>query len=167
MIPALSRWSTQNHRPGVPTRNKAELGCAAVAGLGLVLTVVGTFLPWMRSGRVRRNSYASAGLLQRLLGVDGALGGVLNAWPYLGLLCALLVIGFGAGLRRTAALCTVLVGAAAVFVAVYALRASGSREVQHVATGPVVTACGAGVAVVAAVAFLVVQHATSADRSHA
>ncbi len=127
---------------------------AVVGGLGLVATVAGTFLPWVRSGEVSRNSYASAGLLQRLLEVHGAAATALNAWPFLGLACAAIVAGFAFGLRRSAAVGALVVGAAAVLVAFFVLRTGGSGPIGHASSGPLVTILGGGISALAATLFL-------------
>ena len=59
---------------------------------GLVTMVLGTFLPWLRSGEVQRNSYASFGVLRRLIGFHGAAEMLLRGWPLLGAVCALVVV---------------------------------------------------------------------------
>src|SRR5215468_5312505 len=71
--------------PGV--RAALVLGAA-----GLLTMVVGTFLPWLRSGEVQRNSYASFGVLRRLIGFHGAAEMLLRGWPLLGAVCALVVV---------------------------------------------------------------------------
>lgn len=59
-----------------------------VGCLGLIVMLTGTFLPWLRSGTARRNSYAASGLLRRLLDVPGWRSVLLHAWPFLALICA-------------------------------------------------------------------------------
>lgn len=74
------------------------LGCL-VGGTGLLLVVLGSFLPWVVSGSIRRNSYAIAGLAGRLGGFDDGLRGVvLWAWPLVGPICVLVIVA--AFLRR-------------------------------------------------------------------
>jgi len=110
---------------------------------GPAVLVVGTFLPWLRSGRATRNSYATDGAVRRLLDVDGFAGAALQAWPFVSLLCAAAVAlvllgrtGLGAVLAAVAAL-------AAGPVAGWALGAQ-SRGLLHAATaGPAVTLAGA------------------------
>lgn len=147
-----------NSRPALST------GCAVLGACGLAAAIAGTFLPWLQSGEVRRNSYASAGLLQRLLGLDGALGALLTAWPFLGLFCALVAVGFLAGLRRAAAVGAVVAGGVAVAVAVIALRTSGAGQLRHVATGPIVTVMGGAAAILAATLFLL-SHRSHSSRA--
>lgn len=81
-------------------------GAGVVFGLGaagLVVTVVGTFLPWLRSGDVRRNSYTSFGTVRRLIGFHGAAEVLVHAWPMVGAASAVVVVVAALGLRRTAA----------------------------------------------------------------
>jgi hypothetical protein len=62
--------------------------CLLIGGAGIVLVVVGSFLPWVISGTVRRSSYAIVGILGRLgIGEDGPLGILISAWPLIGVLC--------------------------------------------------------------------------------
>ncbi len=123
-------------RPARATLPRAGL-CA-----GLAVIVIGTFLPWLRSGRATRNSYATDGAVRRLLQVDGSVDAALRAWPFLSLVCAvavaLVVIGrhrTGAGVAAAVALCT---GA----VAMGALLSSSRGLLRPDATGPAVTLTG-------------------------
>jgi len=116
----------------------------ARAGLctGLAVIVVGTFLPWLRSGRATRNSYATDGAVRRLLQLDGTVDAALRAWPFLSLACAvaaaLVLVGrrrIGAGVAAVVALCT---GA----VAAGALLSSSRGLLRPDTTGPAVTLTG-------------------------
>ena len=125
-------------RSPVRTTGARLLLCAGPAVL-----VVGTFLPWLRSGRTDRNSYATDGAVRRLLDVDGTTAAALRAWPFVSLLCAAAValvllgrLGLGAAFAAFAAL-------AAGPLAGWALGAR-SRGLLHAAsTGPAVTLVGA------------------------
>jgi hypothetical protein len=81
---------------------RSALTAQAVGGVGLVVAVIGTFLPWLRSGDVRRNSYTSFGLLQRLIGFHGVGEVLIRGWPLFGALSAAVVLVAVAGLHRTA-----------------------------------------------------------------
>ncbi|MBB3051053.1 hypothetical protein FHS23_002076 [Prauserella isguenensis] len=131
----------------------ARLVASALTGIGVVLTVVGTFLPWFFSGAVTRNSYEAAGLVERFDlagGAEQALAGW-AAVPLLAAVCAAaLVTRF---VRTAAAACLILslaVGTVGVLVAVQAGDHDGLIGIDR--TGPVVTALGAGLAFVAALA---------------
>src|SRR5882757_5448458 len=88
-----------------------------IGAAGLVTLVVGTFLPWLRSGEVRRNSYTSFGLLRRLIGFPGPAEPLLRAWPLLGAVCAAVVLVAVAGWPRVAAGLSLLVAAWSATVA--------------------------------------------------
>lgn len=117
---------------------------AAAGGAGgLVALVVGTFLPWLRSGRVSRNSYEADGTIQRLLGVRGLGHAALTAWPFLGGLCAAAVALFALGLQRLAAVLAALVAVAAGGVAIATLRVPAAPYAAPASAGPTVTILGA------------------------
>lgn len=149
------------HRPGALTARRVA---AALTGAGLVVIVVGTFLPWFFSGDVTRSSYEAAGLVEHF-GLAGGAEQALAVWagvPLLAAVCAAaLVTPF---IRTAAALCLILsltAGTVAVLVAVQA----GERDQGPIGidpTGPVVTTLGAGLAIVAALGTVIV--AGRADR---
>lgn len=56
---------------------------------GLVLVIVGAFLPWLVSGSVRRSSFAVAGVADRIGVADGIGGVLIAAWP---VICAAFVL---------------------------------------------------------------------------
>jgi hypothetical protein len=110
---------------------------------GVVVLVIGTFLPWLRSGRTERNSYASDAAFRRLLDVHGAVAALLHAWPFVGLAgalgAALVLVGWlrvGAGLAAVTAAC-------AGGVAIWALTREASGLIRPATIGPVVTLSGA------------------------
>jgi hypothetical protein len=119
---------------------------AGVAAAGLVVLVLGTFLPWLRSGSVLRDSYQSAGALRDLVGgLNAPAGALLGAWTVIVPCCAVCVAGYAVGLRRTAAVLGVLVslvvGTAAGVVRVQV--GATDAVVGPVTTGPLVTLVGA------------------------
>lgn len=145
-----------------------------VAGLGLVVLVIGTFLPWLRSGEVLRDSYAAVGVLGRLTGLhDGPLGPVLAAWPGLGLVAALCVVAYVTGLRRSAAVAIMFLAAICGAMGGFAaLHVHGGSALGLVWTGPLVTVSGAVLGVLGGVAVLVApigrsvtQERTSSEQS--
>ena len=73
-----------NHHPEVlKPVSKAPIAPLLLLGTGLVLALVGTFLPWLVSGEVRRNSYAVAGIADRVLIPDGhALAWLVSGWSF-------------------------------------------------------------------------------------
>jgi hypothetical protein len=123
---------------------------AILGGAGIVVLVVGTFLPWLRSGRSERNSYETGGALRRLLELHGALDTAVSAWPFAGLLCAAVIAVFAFGRPRCAAALALLTGLATGAVAVAALLVDGNSFVRPLMLGPSVTILGATIVVVAA-----------------
>jgi hypothetical protein len=121
---------------------------------GLVVLVVGTFLPWLDSGRARRNSYETGGALKRLLGLRGLAEAAVSAWPLIGLMCAAVVAIFAVGLRRSAALLALLTAIPTGAVAVAALLVDGNSFVRPVDLGPIVTLVGATAVLIAATLLL-------------
>jgi len=134
--------------PGV--RAALVLGAA-----GLLTMVVGTFLPWLRSGEVRRNSYASFGVLRRLIGFHGVPEALVRGWPLLGAACALVVVVAAAGLLRAAALLALVVAAWAAAVSGGAVGREPAANVRVERLGPIVTITGAVATAAAAIVILV------------
>jgi hypothetical protein len=115
---------------------------------GLVVMVIGTFLPWLRSGRVDRNSYAAGDALRRLEKLPAAVGYLLDAWPFLALLCALAAAAAVLNRMPIAAVAGVVAAAVAGSVSGYVIaRASGSL-VRPVFFGPITTLTGSCVVLV-------------------
>ena len=113
------------------------------APVGLVVTVVGTFLPWLGSGQAERNSYAAGGAARRLLNLSPPVHDLLGAWPALGLVAAvaiaLVVLGhLGPGLGLTFAVSAVAGACAAAVIPV-----RGTSYAHVLLTGPVITLSGA------------------------
>jgi len=134
------------HAPGNrPATHLGRVAALVFAAAGLVLALIGSFLPWVVSGQVRRSSYAVTGMIDRLgIAGDGVLGSLVAGWPLIGLLCATPVVA--ALLRRWAvagALC-VLLGLAmtAVSLALLAVSGGGAIGVQVDPIGPSVTSAG-------------------------
>jgi hypothetical protein len=131
-----------------------------LGGLGALLLVAGTFLPWLASGTALRNSYQAMAVARRLRLADGAAGTVLDpvltAWPACGGITAGLLVLYVVGLRRTAAVGISLLSVVAgtVATAIVVLLPPGDFTIRAVLLGPVVTATGAVLAVIGAVATL-------------
>lgn len=68
---------------------------AAILVVGLVTTVVGGFLPWVRLGRRQRNSFELTGLLNRVdvlhIARSSPRGIAIRLWPFIGLLAGVAV----------------------------------------------------------------------------
>lgn len=122
---------------------------------GLLIVVLGTFLPWLVSGSVDRNSYAADGLMRNLLNLHGAADGLSSAWPFLALLCALAAAVLLFGLSALGAGVAVVPAFAGAAVAVAALVRGSSGVLHPALAGPLVTLLGAAVVLIAVVSSLV------------
>jgi hypothetical protein len=131
------------------------------AGLGTI--VVGTFLPWLRSGRGLHNSYQTDGTMQRLLHLRGATSSALDAWPFVGVVCALVVAAYAFGLTRLAVLGATLIALITGAVAVGTLRVTGASFARPATLGPRVTTFGAIVVLVAATLLLFARREAAKD----
>jgi hypothetical protein len=134
-------------------------GAPAVAGTGLVVVVVGTFLPWSRSGMTYRNSYASLGVLREL----GFIGGVVTVWVAMIPLVAVVIAAYALGLRRSAAgVATVMSILLGTISGVAAVQGSDEGSLIGIASsGPTTTLVGAVLALLGAVVVLVTQRKRS------
>jgi hypothetical protein len=125
-----------------------------VAAAGLAVLVCGTFLPWLRSGTVLRDSYQSVGALRTLL--ESPWNALLTAWLFVIPACGLCVALYALRLRRPAAgfscVVSVVAGTAAALVIVQGT--DPGALIGASATGPAVTLVGATVALVGAIAVL-------------
>ena len=63
-----------------------------MAGVGALATIIGTFMPWVRSGTVRRSSYEIFPLVERLgISQSSVVGWGLRLWPVVPFLLTLAV----------------------------------------------------------------------------
>jgi hypothetical protein len=139
-----------------------------LGGLGALVLVIGTFLPWLSSGAALRNSYQAMAVARRLTPLgDGATGAALSAWPAVGGITAACLVLYAVGLRRSAAigisLLSVVTGTVATATVV--LLPPGEFTVRAVLLGPVVTVTGAVLAVVGAVTTLPRPTTTASRRA--
>jgi hypothetical protein len=114
-----------------------------------VLVVAGTFLPWLHSGSVTRNSYEAAGAIRGGLDVGPLAGAALRVWPAVSLACAAAAALYLLGIRAAGAVLVVLLAVVALVVAVGTLVAGRSGTVTVAPTGPAVTIAGAALALIA------------------
>ena len=114
-----------------------------LGAIGLVVIVVGSFLPWLRSGRTARNSYETGGAVRRLIGTEGLVDDLLRLWPVIGVACAAAVALFVLGLRTLSTVLAGLSAMAAGAAAIAALAATANSLATVALTGPVVTLIGA------------------------
>lgn len=141
------------------------MGCAIVAGLALVVSVLGTFLPWLKSGDTNRNSYAAVGVLERLLDIHGVVRLAIDLWPFLGLYCAATIALLALTWWRVAVAAGAVSGVICAVVSWRALSVPGRFTIAVVRSGPTVTLTAAGVAVVALASLLVIV-SVHRNRSH-
>ena len=131
---------------------------AVAATVGAGVAIVGTFLPWLRSGARDRSSYTIFDLVERLgFAPGGALSWSLRLWPIVPMLLVLdvvavwLVIATGKG-HRSLVLST---GVIALWVAgtAVAVRFAPDAGLFRAGVGPLVTVGGV-VCLVAGVALI-------------
>jgi hypothetical protein len=113
------------------------------ATIGAVVALIGTFMPWLRSGAVRRNSYEILSLVERLgISRSSLVGWGVRLWPIAPLLlaCAVTLQWFP---RRW------VTGPVAVVAVVYvggvgaAVESASAPSLMEVEYGPNVTLAGA------------------------
>ena len=122
----------------------------AAAGGGIAVLVIGTFLPWLRSGRTTRNSYEATGAVRRLIHPPGLLDDLFRIWPLLGVVCALAVALYVLGLRALGFAVGVLASLAGGAAAIAALAARDNAYASVIETGPAVTIAGAAIVLISA-----------------
>jgi hypothetical protein len=121
-------------------------GGAGLAFAGLVVVLVGAFLPWLRSGSALRDSYQSVDVLRvQPAPPGGAAGVLLYAWLAVIPLCSVSVALYALGVRRTAAAlaCLVAVLVAVVSIAAVLNMGAASDPIGFSPIGPIVTLLGA------------------------
>jgi hypothetical protein len=140
----VARTTANRHRPS-PVR--VRIVACLIGGAGLLLVVVGSFLPWVVSGNVRRSSYAVVGVLDRLgIADDGAIGVVLAHWPLIGVLAIAPVVAAALRRWRTAGLLAVPVAFVAGLLSFGIVAVASGRVglgIRLDPFGPAVMAAGA------------------------
>ena len=126
-----------------PGRNPEDVLPPLLGGIGQVVIVVGTFLPWLRSGQGRRNSYQAGGAVRRLIGTTGLIDHLLALWPLVGLACAASIALYLTGLRTVSALLAGVSSLSAGAAAVGALATTATSYAEVSLIGPVATLVGA------------------------
>jgi hypothetical protein len=129
--------------------------------------VVGTFLPWLRSGESERNAYRAGAALRRLLDVHGIAAVGLDVLPFAGLWCAAVAAAFALGFRRISCAAALAVGVLGLGVAIGALASKTEGLVTVARPGPIVTIVGAVMIVSAASVLLLPGRAGSPNQEHA
>lgn len=125
-----------------------------IAAFGLVIVVTGTFLRWLDSGVVGRNSYQAVAVAGTVLAAPA-----FRLWTVVPLLCAVCVVLFVLGLVKTAATATLLTATAVGIVAAIATSRAGDPggPIGVSVPGPVTTLAGAGIALLGALGSLLVR----------
>lgn len=147
MAAVLTRFGVRPHTP-------VATAAVAVTAAGLVAVGAGTFLPWVRSGDVLRDSYQSIAIVRTIKVLDGSpLALVLDAWTLLIPAITVCVVVYALGFRRSAATLSGVVAIISGTVAGSATVVSGGEEVRLgiSSTGPVTTLIGSVLALVGVV----------------
>lgn len=147
MARVLTRIGARPHTP-------VAYAAVAVTAAGLVAVGIGTFLPWVRSGMVLRDSYQSIALIRTIKVLDGnPLSLLLDAWTMLIPAITLCIVVYALGFRRSAATISAIVAIISGTVAGSATVVSGGEEVRlgFSSTGPVTTLIGSVLTVVGVV----------------
>ncbi|MCP2248528.1 hypothetical protein LX86_007306 [Lentzea aerocolonigenes] len=129
---------------------------AAIAAVGLITSITGTFLPWLKSGSTTRDSYEVLSL-RSLAGLDGVAGSVVTGvWVSLTPLAMIAVALYVVRFRRFAACVGLLFGTISGTVALLATVQGDSKGalVGISIAGPVVTLAGAVLTIVGAITVL-------------
>jgi hypothetical protein len=138
--------------PAGPRRRVAQVSRSAVA-VAVAAVLLGTFMPWIRTGSRRRTSYGMMGLIDRLEFAPGGLAeNAVRWWPLVPMLGVLTMIAAWWPRPRLAGLGGLVVAAYAGGVAVALRRA------------PVTLLIGRRVVVVAAAVLVVASLACLAIR---
>lgn len=135
----LTRMATRPH-------TRVGVAGAVLTAAGLVTLAVGTFLPWVRSGEVLRDSYESIAVIRTIKVLDGsALSLVLDAWTLLIPVSTLCVVAYAVGLRRSAATISAMIAIISGTVSGAATVVGGGEEVRLgiSSAGPTTTLVGA------------------------
>jgi hypothetical protein len=129
---------------------------AAIAAVGLVTTITGTFLPWLKSGSTTRDSYEVLSL-RDLAGLDGVAGTVATSvWVGLTPLAMVAIGLYVVRFPRFAACVGLLFGTIGGTVALLATVQGDSKGalVGISISGPVTTLAGAVLTIVGAITVL-------------
>jgi len=122
-----------------------------VATAGALVALVGTFLPWLRSGTRDRNSYEIFSLVDRLgISQSSVVGWGVRLWPIMPFLLVLTVSLLWLAPRAPAAVVGALTVLYASSVAIAVYRAP-ARSLVSIERGPLVTLFGLGVLTVGVV----------------
>jgi hypothetical protein len=123
--------------------------------VGAAVTIVGSLLPWVRTGGARRNSYDLLSLVDRLgFAPDGPAEVALRWWPMMPLLSTVAVVAAWWGWPRVGGSIGAVAALYAGAVGVAVFRAGS--DLVRVEPGPAVTIAGALVLVAGSIGAVVV-----------
>src|SRR5690242_12085623 len=131
----LTKLATRPH-------TRVGLAGAVLTAAGLVTVAVGTFLPWVVSGSVLRDSYESIAVIRAVKILDGSpLALVLDAWTLLIPVSTLCVVVYALGFRRSAATISTVIAIISGTIAGAASVSSGGEDVRLgiSSAGPITT----------------------------
>jgi uncharacterized membrane protein len=114
-----------------------------LGAFGLLVVIIGTFLPWLRSGRSTRNSYQTGGAVRRLIGTTGLIDHLLALWPVVGLACATAIALYLVRLRTVGTALAGLAAMGAGAASIGALATTATSYAQVALIGPIITLIGA------------------------
>jgi hypothetical protein len=127
-------------------RFRLRIAWCWMAGTGLGLVLIGSFLPWVISGSVKRSIYAIVGVVDRLgIAGDGVLAALLANFPLLAALCFVPVVAAALRWWRVAGVLSVLIGLTATALSLGVLALALGRvglTVRLDPLGPTVMASG-------------------------
>jgi hypothetical protein len=128
----------------------------AFGAVGLITGVVGTFLPWLRSGNVNRDSYEVLSLRGFAGSSTGAADVVTGIWVGITPLAVLAVALWVVRFRRFAACISIIFAIITGTVAALAVVQGGDEKslIAINVVGPAVTLSGAVLAIVGAITVL-------------
>ncbi|MDJ0767271.1 MAG: hypothetical protein QNJ12_00705 [Ilumatobacter sp.] len=132
-----------------------------------IVTIVGTFLPWVRSGSADRSSYATFDIVDRLgFSPDGPVGWALRLWPLVPLLVVLSVVAvwWSHETPQVMIVRRLLLPGAALYAGgtAFAIRLAPDVGLLRIGVGPTVTLVGALGLIVAEVWWLAATRRRSA-----
>jgi hypothetical protein len=120
--------------------------------LAAVGTVVGTFLPWLRSGKHDRTSYQLLSLLDTLgFASEGPVGWAVRLWPTVPLICVVAAVASWRGMWPISSLAGVGGGAYALGLALV-VRSANSTSLLYARWGATFTLVSALVLTAASLA---------------
>lgn len=153
--------------PGTGGRSARRSRPARVVGpvlvlAGMIVVVVGTFAPWLTAGGIDRNSYAIAGIVDRLsLAGDGFGSAALSFWPLIGPIAMVALITGILQWWRTSAVISIVLGLLTGVIGGGVLAAGHSAAgIEVVHAGPMITVVGAATAVLGGVVLLVAHRSS-------